>query len=64
VSDTSLRDCIIAILREYRQDLSYYDPCGPTFGVSEDDFEKVAERIIAEVKKAMTVMDGEEEMAK
>jgi len=61
VSDTSLRDCIVAILQEYRQDLSYDDPCGFTFGVSEDDFEKVAERIIAEVKKEMTVMDGKEE---
>jgi len=54
VSDTSLRDSILAILREYRQDLSCYDPCGPTFGVSEDDFEKVAERIVAEVKKEMS----------
>ena len=53
MNDTSLRDCIVAILREYKQDLSYYDPCGSTFGVSEDDFEKVAERIIAEVKKEM-----------
>ena len=63
MSDTSLRDSIVAILREYKQDLSCYDPCGPTFGVSEDDFEKVAERIIAEVKKEMTVMDAKE-MAK
>ena len=63
MSDTSLRDSIVAILREYKQDLSCYDPCGSTFGVSEDDFEKVAERIIAEVKKEMTVMDAKE-MAK
>jgi hypothetical protein len=46
-----LRDCIVAILREYTQDLSYYED---DTGVSEREYETVAERIIAEVKKEMS----------
>ena len=51
MSGTSLRDCIVAILREYTQDLSYYED---DTGVSEKEYETVAERIIAEVKKEMS----------
>ena len=49
MNKNDLKEKVLAILKEYRQDLSCYDPCGPTFGVSEDDYEKVAEKIVAEL---------------
>jgi hypothetical protein len=40
-----VKEIIIAILNEYKENLEGYSYYGKVYGVSEDDFEEVAEKI-------------------
>lgn len=56
-----MKEQILAILNEYRKDMENYSYFGSNYGVSEDDFEDIAEKIIA--LEGQRLKDAEEVIA-